>query len=148
MRDLRQNEPIDPQLRAVSKVLPDRWLDERWPQRRAGRQGRWQGLRTSQLVRVHLLALIKALGSFNRACQELKHNVDFRRFCRLGPNDAVPTAGFLSKFRTRFGVAQWRQLHLAIVRVLGPSVAGMVVLDSSDLPAAVRRTWKKKTDRR
>lgn len=91
MRYLRQNEPRDPELRRIAKVIPDRWLDEQWPQRRHNRQGRWQGLKTSQIVRIHLLVLLKGLGSFNRACHELKYNFDFRRFCRQSIDAPAPT---------------------------------------------------------
>ena len=111
MRYLRYNEPKDPQLWRISKVLPDRCLDEKWPRRRTWRQGRWQGLRTSQLVRAHFLALIKRLESFNRACRELDHNVDFRRFCRLRVDDPAPTSYLLSAFRERFGGAGWTAPH-------------------------------------
>ena len=150
MRYLRYNEPKDPELWRISKVLPDRWLDERWPQQCAPRQGRWQGLRTSQLVRAHLLALIKRLTSFNRACRELDHNLDFRRFCRLRATDATPTAYLLSAFRERFGMAGWTALHQtvlrAVCRVKPPLATGVLLVDATDLPAAVRRTDKKKMD--
>lgn len=152
MRYLRYKEPNDPDLFRISKVICDRWVDERWPQRRSKRQGRWQRWRSSQLVRVHILALIKGLGSFNRACKELRHNADFRRFCRVRPNESVPRADSLSRFRSCLGVKGWRCLHKELLRVvanlLSPSAAGLVLLDSTDLPAAVRRTSKKKTVRR
>jgi len=146
---MRVREPLDPELCRISKVLADRWVDERWPQRRTRHQGRWQRLRSSQLVRVHLLALIKALGSFNRVCAELRHNNDFRRFCRLAPSDAPPAPACLAKFRARFNKQAWRDLHAmvleALARVFAPSPLGLILIDSSDLPAAVRTTWKKKT---
>lgn len=149
MRHVRDNEPNDPDLFRMSRVMCDRWVDERWPQRRGFRQGPWQKWRSSQLVRVHLLTLIKGLGSFNRACKELQHNVDFRRFCRVRPNELAPRPDALSRFRRFVGEEGWRSLHIELLRVVAdlfsPSAAGLVLLDSTDLPAAVRRTSKKKT---
>jgi hypothetical protein len=131
----------------ISKVLPDRWLDDQWPQPR--RQGRRQPWPVSQLVRVHLLALLKGLGAFNRVCRELAHNVDFRRFCRVGPRQCAPTPSCLSQFREAYGTELWPRLHRhllsAVVALCPPSAAGLIVLDSTDLPAAVRRTSKKKS---
>jgi hypothetical protein len=147
MKQNRINEPKDPDLLAISKVLPDRWLDDRWPHAR--RQGRYQPLATSQLLRIHLLTLIKALGSFNRTCKELGHNIDFRRFCRLHSSQPAPTARYLTQFRQTLGAQLWTDLHRhllgAVAELCPPSPLGLVVLDSTDLPAAVRRTSKKKT---
>jgi len=148
MRFLRRNEPRDPQLFAISKVMPDRVLDERFPQRRGVGSGRWREFKTSQLARMHLLTLIKGLRSFNRLCQELPHNLDFRRFCRLAPKQAPPTASCLAKFRAAFGCEGWRVLHRILLRALWQlapaSAAGIVVVDATDFPAAVRRTRKKR----
>jgi hypothetical protein len=150
MKLVRFNEPKDPELLTISKVHPDRWLDDQWPRPR--HQGRYQPLATSQLVRIHLLTLIKALGSFNRACKELGHNTDFRRFCRLHRSQSAPTPGYLCQFREDFGPQGWTTLHRhllgAVAQLVAPSPLGLVVLDSTDLPAAVRRTSKKKTGRR
>ena len=66
MRLVRINEPKDPALLIISKVHPDRWIDDQWPRPR--RQGRHRPWATSQVVRLHLLTLIKGLGSFNRTC--------------------------------------------------------------------------------
>lgn len=146
MRLVRINEPQDPQLLVISKVHPDRWLDDQWPRSRS--QGRYRPLATSQLVRIHLLTLIKALGSFNRACTELGHNTDFRRFCRLHPSQRAPTPGYLTQFREAFGPQGWTRLHRHLLGVatglFPPLPLGPVVLDSTDLPAAVRCTSKKK----
>ena len=146
----RFNPPRDPLLHAIGSVLPDRWIDGQWPQPR--RQGRWPSLSTSRLVRVHLLMLLKALGSFNRTCRELQHNVDFRRFCRVRMLDRAPTAGYLAQWRGTFGADQWRMLHRhllqAVARRFVPSALGLAIVDSTDLPAAVRRMSKKKTARR
>lgn len=147
MKFVRINEPQDPELRVISKVVPDRWIDDAWP--RPQRQGRHRPLATSQLIRIHLLTLIKALGSFNRTCKELGHNTDFRRFCRLRRLGPAPTPGYLTQFRDGFGSSQWSvlQRHLlgAVAQLRPPSPLGLVVLDATDLPAAVRRTSKKKT---
>ena len=149
---IRYNEPKDPELYCISKVLPDHWLDERWPQRRFICQGCWQSLRTSQAVRMHLLVFIKKLESFNRVCRELAHNMDFRRFCRLRSSDPAPTPKILSLFRDIFGLRGWTQLHLMLLRSVArlstPSVAGLFMVDASDFPAAIRKTSKKKTIRR
>jgi len=152
MRHLRYNEPRDPDLFRISKVVPDRWLDEQWPQQsHSGRQGQWRRFTTSQLARVHLLALVKNLGSFNRTCRELRHNLDFRRFCRLCSGDPAPTPCMLASFRAWFGVRGWRRLHVCVLRSLAqlhePAALGMALVDGSDIPAAIRRTAKKKTGR-
>jgi len=146
MLRVRFNKPHDPLLRAIDAVIPDRWIDDRWPQ--PARQGRWAPLSTSRLVRVHLLVLLKSLGSFNRACRELRHNVDFRRFCRLRMANRPPTAGYLAQWRGSFAVEQWRDLHRHLLKAVAllfvPPVLGLAVVDSTDLPAAVRRMSKKK----
>ncbi len=110
MRFVRFNEPRDPELFRISKVVPDRWIDEKWPQHRWGRFGRWKRLRVSQIVRVHFLALLKHLSSFNCVCRELKHNIDFRRFCRLRGDDSAPTPRMLSDFRQLLGTSGWKEL--------------------------------------
>jgi hypothetical protein len=153
MRHVRYNEPRDPDLFGISKVVPDRWLDEQWPQQsHAGWQGPWRRLTTSQLVRIHLLALVKNLRSFNRTCRELRHNLDFRRFCRLRGSDTAPTPCMLASFRSWFGVRGWRRFHVCVLRSLAqihePAFAGVALVDGSDIPAAIRRTAKKKTGRR
>lgn len=152
MSYIRLNEPKDPDLRRISKVVPDRWIDEQWPMKRCPGVTRCRNLFTSQLVRIHLLSLIKRLGSFNRVSRELEHNMDFRRFCRLRNRERPPTPATLSKFRSAFGSTGWHSVHLALIgfltEVFAPPALGIVVLDSSDLPGAVRRTWKKKTIRR
>jgi len=147
MKFLRINESRDPLLRAISMVMPDRWIDEQWPARRYPGVTRWKRWRTSQLVRLHLLALLKRSGSFNETRRETLHNADFRRFCRLGKSDGVPTAGTLSKFRAGLGHGLWQALHAFLIRklvaLLGIPEVGLFVVDATDLPAAVRRTWKK-----
>jgi hypothetical protein len=152
MRHIRCNEPRDPELFPISKVVPDRWLDEQWPQKCSKGQGRWQGWKTSQLVRAHLLCLLKRQGSFNRLCRELKHNVDFQRFCRLKRNEAPPTAYALSAFRTRLGQKGWLEIHTYLIGVvtelLSPLVLSVVLIDASDMPGAVRKSGKKKMVRR
>ena len=145
----RTIEPKDPRLSKISRLVPDRWLDDHWPLSYRYGSGRWQYWRTSQLVRIHLLALLKALGSFNRVCEELHHNNDFRRFCRLPPRRKPPSPGTLTKWRADFGEAGWLAVHVRLLAVVAqlwpPSPAGIVLLDATDLPAAVRRTSKKKT---
>ncbi|MCX7013027.1 MAG: transposase [Candidatus Sumerlaeota bacterium] len=152
MRFLRLREPNDPDLWRLSKVVPDDWIDEQWPQHGARKQGRWKEWRSSQLARAHLLALIKALGSFNRVCAELRHNGEFRRFCRVPPRRGAPRPGTLTKFRQRLGVEGWRAVHGMLVRsvaaLAAPCAAGLALVDSTDLPAAVRRTWEKGGRRR
>lgn len=152
MRYVRYDEPRDPDLLRISKVVPDRWLDEQWPQQcHSGRQGPRRRLTTSQLVRVHFLGLVKNLRSFNRSCRELRHNLDFRRFCRLRGDAPAPTPCMLASFRAWFGVRGWRRLHVCVLRSLAqlhePSTLGMALVDGSDIPAAIRRTAKKKTGR-
>ena len=147
MKRRRIDEPRMPDLRRFSKVIPDHWIDESWPQRRTCRQGRRLQFRASQCVRAHWLALLKNVGSFNRLCRELEHLTDWRRFCRLRAADSTPNAECLRAFRERFGLSGWRRLHveaIAMLRALHPPDAlGVLVVDSSDLPAAVRRTSKK-----
>lgn len=150
MKYLRHNEPHDPELRRLSKVLPDRWIDEQWPQRSSAHQGQWQRLASSQLVRVHLLTLVKRLDSFNRVCRELGHNVDWRRFCRLSPGQAAPTAKMLSVFRERIQIHGCLQIQRTLLQAVGqlqpPPALGVVLADATDLPAAIRRSSKKKHD--
>lgn len=140
-------EPKDPILNELSRVIPDRWIDEQFPQRTSSAQGRWRGLRTSQFVRVHLLVVAKAIASFNAVCSQLRHNIDYRRFCRLAANDNAPTKRQLSDFRTAFGPWQWYQLHVYVLRTIAQlyeiSPPGIVVFDACELKAAVSFCLKK-----
>lgn len=146
MKMLRVNEPKDPVLRSISRIIPDRWLDALWP---AKGKTRWKEWRTSQWVRLHLLVLLKGQGSFNATCRELRYHSDWRRFCRIHPDCKAPSPGTLSKFRSAFGVEGWRKFHLYLLSDLLADLQGreigIYVLDSTDLPAAVRSTFKKKT---
>ena len=152
MRYVRYNEPRDPELYKISKVIPDRWFDEHWPQRQFKGRGRWKQFPASRLIRVHLLVLLKRLGSFNRVCRALRYNLEFRRFCRLRSNDPAPTPRMLNEFREGVGLEGWREFHLCVLgcirQIHALSPLGVVLVDASDLPAAIRRSAKKKTDRR
>lgn len=140
-------EPKDPLLKRLSGAIPDRWIDEQYPQRAGQVQGRWRGLRTSQLVRIHLLVAAKAVGSFNSICRELRHHIDYRRFCRLHADHRAPSARQLSDFRKDFTPYHWYMLHLQLLRIIArlhsPGPLGIVVLDATDLEAAVSFCLKK-----
>lgn len=145
---MRIDEPNDPELKWVSKMIPDGWIDEQWPMKSAWNASRCKDYRSSQLVRVHLLCLLKRLNSFNCVSRELAHNMDYRRFCRLRAKDPVPVAATLTKFRQQFRCSGWWKLHEHLVRCavqcFGIFPFGIIVADATDLPATIRRTWKKK----
>lgn len=147
----RIDEPKDPKLRQISRVIPDAWIDQEWPAKASPHQRRLREYRTSQLVRIHLLLLIKRIDSFNELCAELVHNRDLRRFCRLSLRVPAPVPATLSKWREQFGFLGWRKLHTHLVRLVlntyPAAPVGVLVMDATDLPAAVRRTRKKKTIR-
>lgn len=140
------------ELREISRLIPDGWLDSRWPQRNSRHQGRWRRLRTAQLVRLHLLLALRPLDSFNSACQLIPGDTDYRRFCRLSSKAAAPTPGLLSEFRNAFTVEDWRALHAMLLRrlrqVVAPPPAGLILISQEDLAGAAARARKKNPLRR
>ena len=137
----------DPELERLSKVIPDAALDEFFPSNYPGKRGRPFALFTSQYFRIHLLALVKGITSFNRLCAELRYNPGYRRFCKIKSIDKVPASKTLSDFRSQTGPEAFALINdLLLERLFSmivlPEVA-VAVPDSTDLEASCSGYGKK-----
>ena len=77
-------------LELLSPFVPDDYLDQCWPRLQTG--GRRYGFSASQLWRLHLLALITPVHSFNLLVRMLPEQKAWRRFARIPSQDHVPDA--------------------------------------------------------
>jgi hypothetical protein len=132
-------------LQLLSPFVPDDYLDARWPRLKTG--GRRYGFRASQLWRLHLLALLSPVHSFNLLIRMLPEQKAWRRFAHLPAQEHVPDVRMLNAFRQEVGVDGLRQingqlLEPILARVeLSPGAAALI--DATDLPAACSGFKKK-----
>ena len=75
-------------LELLSPFVPDDYLDQRWPRLKTG--GRRYGFSASQLLRLHLLALITPVHSFNLLIRMLPEQKAWRRFAHIPSQEHVP----------------------------------------------------------
>ncbi|QBS38679.1 transposase (plasmid) [Thermaerobacter sp. FW80] len=79
-----------------------------------------------------------------QVCQQLRYNVLYRYFCRLGWEDAIPDDTTLVRFRQRLGEERWQRLLQRLVeqaRAKGCLKGRWLVMDSSPVVAhAAART--------
>jgi hypothetical protein len=94
----------------------------------------------SQLFRVHLLALLTPVHSFNLLVALLPEQQPWRAFARLRNRVRVPDVRMLHEFRQRLALTQLRRVN---EHLLGPLLEGtaalaktVALIDSTDLPAA------------
>ena len=137
----------DPELERLSGVIPDAALDEFFPSNYPGKRGRPFVLSTSQYYRIHILALVKGITSFNRLCAELRYHPGYRRFCKIKSIDKVPASKTLSDFRLETGPEVFVLINdLLLERLFSiiplPEVA-VAVPDSTDLEASCSGRAKK-----
>jgi hypothetical protein len=95
----RQRFDIDPDLEKISPHLPDEEINLLFAFRKFDTQGRRRKFKTNQLYRLHILAMIKGIPSFNKLCQELRTRRSFRDFCFFKNKKSTPPKRMLSEFR-------------------------------------------------
>jgi hypothetical protein len=132
-------------LELLSPFVPDDYLDHRWPRLKTG--GRRFGFSASQLWRLHLLALITPVHSFNLLIRMLPEQKAWRRFARIRSQAQVPDVRMLNAFREEIGVDGLRQIN---ERLLAPIIARVelnpgaaALIDATDLPASCSGFKKK-----
>jgi hypothetical protein len=122
----------------LSPFVPDDYLDERWPRLKTG--GRRHGFSTSQLFRLHLLALISPVHSLNLLIRMLPEQKAWRRFAHIASQDRVPDVRMLNTFREDIGVDGLRQINGqllgSIIERVDLSKGAAALIDATDLPAS------------
>lgn len=87
---------IDPDLALIDTLINDDAINAALPLHyRTGRPP----YKVCQLVRVHLLKVLKHIPSFNKLVKELRIHRNYRWFCKLPNKKFCPSAGTLSHFR-------------------------------------------------
>jgi hypothetical protein len=132
-------------LETLSPYIPDEFINRLLPYNR--RQGRRNYFSAAQLWRVHLLAVLSPVHSFNAIVRLLPEQPSWRRFGFLRHRQRIPDVRMLHEFRSGAGVAALRRINEQLVRRLlhflpagGQTVA---IIDATDLPASTAD--KKKT---
>ena len=138
MNSLLPATGTDALLQTLSPHIPDTWINQQFPQPQG--RGRRRFFSAAQLWRVHLLALLTPVHSFNLLVQMLAEQKAWRRFAHLPNRHTLPEPWVLPEFRQRLGVAGLRRIneHLAVAR-LSMAVAGslsVALMDATDLAAA------------
>src|SRR2546426_12746448 len=93
-------------LHELSAYVPDEFIKQSFPFP-SGR-GRRPLFRPAQLWRIHLLALLTPVHSFNLLLQMLPEQRAWRRFAHLPNRRAIPDVRMLHEFRGRIGVSGLR----------------------------------------
>ncbi len=129
----------------VVPFVPDDYLDQRWPRLKTG--GRRYGFSASQLWRLHLLALITPVHSFNLLIRMLPEQKAWRRFAHLPSQEQVPDVRMMNTFREEIGVDGLRQVNGQLLEPIIASVdwskGAAALIDATDLPASCSGFKKK-----
>ena len=129
----------------LSRFVPDDYLNERWPRLQTG--GRRHHFSAAQLWRLHLLALITPVHSFNLLVRLLPEQKAWRRFARLRNLAQLPDVRMMNAFRKEVGVCGLREVnsHLLdpLIENLDPTRPALALIDATDLPAACSGFKKK-----
>ena len=132
-------------LDVLSPFVPDDYLDQHWPHLKTG--GRRYGFSASQLWRLHLLALITPVHSFNLLVRMLPEQRAWRRFARIRSQEHVPDVRIMNAFREKLGVAGLRQVNGELLEPIITSVewrqGAAALIDATDLPASCSGFKKK-----
>jgi hypothetical protein len=144
---LKQRYDHDPFLEEISRVIPDDALDIIFPRGFTKQKGPKDIFKTSQLFRVHLIAMFKQIPSFNKLCAEFRIRRSLRDFCKMKSKYDIPNTRILSQFRTKVGDSGLIRINdlllLILFKVLKLPRLLIVVPDSTDLEAACRGFRKK-----
>jgi hypothetical protein len=138
---MRKNQrfDLDPLLERISPHIPDEEVNFLFPFRKFNSQGRTRKFKTSQLYRAHLLAMLKAVNSFNKLCYEFKTRRSFRDFCHFKNKQATPAQRMLSEFRDYLkpsGFEKIAQLITAnFLNVMSLPDMTVGIPDATDMPA-------------
>ena len=135
----RQRFDVDPKLEQISPHIPDEEINFLFPFRKFNTQGRRRTFKTSQLYRAHILAMLKAIPSFNKLCRELKTRRSFRDFCLFKNKKSTPPKRMLSEFRDHLKPSGFEK----IAQLIAANFLNMVPLpdlhvaipDATDMPA-------------
>ena len=102
--------------------------------------GRRSLFSAAQLFRVHLLALLTPVHSFNLLVALLPEQRSWRMFARLRNRVRVPDVRMLHEFRQRLELTQLRRVNEHLLQPLlertGAVAKTVALIDSTDLPAA------------
>jgi hypothetical protein len=132
-------------LELLSPFVPDDYLNQRWPRLKTG--GRRHGFSASQLFRLHLLALITPVHSFNLLIRMLPEQKAWRRFAHVPSQEHVPGVRMMNTFREEIGVDGLRQVNgqllEPIIERVAPSQGAAALIDATDLPASCSGFKKK-----
>lgn len=143
----KQRFDLDPLLEKISPHIPDEEINFLFPFRKFHTQGRTRKFKTSQLYRVHLLAMLKGVVSFNKVCAELKTRRSFRDFCRFKNKQFLPVKRLLSEFRDFLRPSGFEKItHLitaTLLQVLSLPKIKVAIPDATDMPANCRGFGKK-----
>ncbi len=125
-------------LRELSPHVPDDFINQLLPRSRG--RGRRRQFSPAQLWRLHQLALLSPVHSFNLLVQMLPEQKDWRSFAHLPNRQAIPDVWMLNQFRACMGVSGFRQINQHLLEPLLPKgTAGTVsvaLIDATDLPAS------------
>jgi hypothetical protein len=135
----RQRFDVDPKLEQISPHIPDEEINFLFPFRKFNTQGRRRKFKTSQLYRAHILAMLKAILSFNKLCRELKTRRSFRDFCLFKNKKSTPPKRMLSEFRDHLKPSGFEKIaHLIAANFLNmvplPDLH-VAIPDATDMPA-------------
>ena len=135
----RQRFDVDPKLEQISPHIPDEEINFLFPFRKFNTQGRRRTFKTSQLYRAHILAMLKAIPSFNKLCRELKTRRSFRDFCFFKNKKSTPPKRMLSEFRDHLKPSGFEKIaHLIAANFLNmvplPDLH-VAIPDATDMPA-------------
>ena len=132
-------------LERLSPFVPDDFLNAQWPRLKTG--GRRHHFSAAQLWRVHLLALLTPVHSFNLLIRLLPEQKGWRAFAHLRNQAQVPDVRMMHAFREEVGVSGLRQTndHLLepLIENLDPSKPTVALIDATDLPASCSGFKKK-----
>jgi hypothetical protein len=132
-------------LELLSPFVPDDYLNEQWPRLQTG--GRRHHFSAAQLWRLHLLALMTPVHSFNLLIRLLPEQKAWRRFARLRSLAQLPEVRMMSAFREEVGVSGLRQINSHLLDPLienwDPTQPAIALIDATDLPAACSGFKKK-----
>jgi len=125
-------------LQRLSGYIPDDLINSLFAcQYGPGRRPRFS---PAQLFRVHLLALITPVHSFNLLLAVLPEQRSWRSFARLRNQFCVPDVRMLHDFRTHLDLSKLRCINEYLLKPLLEQTARfpktVALIDSTDLPAA------------
>ena len=130
----------------LSPFVPDDFINSRWPH--PHRRGRRLSYSQAQLFRVHLLAVLSPVHSFNLLARLLPEQPAWRRFAHIRSASRTPDVRMLHEFRARLGVSGLRNIVVEILRPIIERYAALprsiALIDSTDLEAS-DVGFKKKT---